>query len=98
MARKIDKGAISKRDLKYFDNHDFGKEMSEGLKDGSTIVFEGSWKDTVKAIKARKAKEATKMASFRLPVVVIDGLKKKAAMGGVKYSEYVIETLSKAAV
>ena len=54
--------------------------------------------ETVKEIKARKAREATKMASFRLPVWVIEGLKRNAAKGGVKYSEYALEVLSKAAV
>ena len=32
--------------------------------------------ETVKEIKARKAREATKMASFRLPTWVIEGLKR----------------------
>ena len=54
--------------------------------------------ETVKEIKARKARKATKMASFRLPTWVIEGLKRNAAKGGVKYSEYAIEVLSKAAV
>jgi len=73
-------------------------EFREGLEDGSTIVSEGPWEETVKAIKERRKRNETKMASFRLPVWVIEGLKRNAAKGCVKYSEYVIETLAKAAI
>ena len=58
-------------------------EFREGLADGSTIVSDGPWEETVKAIKERH---------------IIEGLKRNAAKGDVKYSEYVIETLAKAAV
>ena len=73
-------------------------EFREGLADGSTIVSDGPWEETVKAIKERRKRNETRMASFRLPVWVIEGLKRNAAQGDVKYSEYVIETLAKAAV
>ena len=73
-------------------------EFRKGLADGSTIVSEGSWEETVKAIKERRKRNETKMASFRLPVWIIEGLKRNAAKGGVKCSEYVIETLAKAAL
>ena len=72
----------------------------EGLEDGSTMVFEANvpWEETVKAIKERRKRSETQMASFRLPVWIIEGLKRNAAKGDVKYSEYVIETLAKAAI
>ena len=89
---------ISKEELDHFEKHDFGQEIREGLADGSTIVSEGPWEETVKAIKERRKRNETKMASFRLPVWIIEGLKRNAAKGGVKCSEYVIETLAKAAM
>lgn len=72
--------------------------FKEGLEDGSAIVADGPWKETIEAIKERRKRNETKMASFRLPVWVIEGLKRNAAKGDVKYSEYVVETLAKAAV
>lgn len=77
--------------LEALDRDDFGKG-------GDAIVSSASWDDTVKEIKARKAARETRMASFRIPVSVIEGLKRNAAKGGVKYSEYVIATLAKASV
>lgn len=94
----VDNVDISKEDLEYFETHDFGQEMREGLEDGSAIVSDGPWEETVKAIKERRKRSETRMASFRLPVWIIEGLKRNAAKGDVKYSEYVIETLAKAAI
>ena len=94
----VDDVKISKEELDHFEKHDFGQEIREGLADGSTIVSDGSWEETVKAIKERRKRNETKMASFRLPVWIIEGLKRNAAKGGVKCSEYVIETLAKAAM
>ncbi len=73
-------------------------EIREALADGSAIVSDGPWEETVKAIKERRKRSETRMASFRLPVWIIEGLKRNAAKGDVKYSEYVIETLAKAAI
>lgn len=73
-------------------------EFHEALADGSAVVSDGPWEETVKAIKERHKRNETKMASFRLPIWVIEGLKRNAAKGGVKYSEYAIETLAKAAM
>ena len=73
-------------------------EIREALADGSAIVSDGPWEETVKAIKERRKRTETRMASFRLPVWIIEGLKRNAAKGDVKYSEYVIETLAKAAI
>lgn len=94
----VDNVEISKEELEYFEKHDFGQEIREGLADGTTVVSDGPWEETVKAIKERRKRNETRMASFRLPVWVIDGLKRNAAKGGVKYSEYAIETLAKAAM
>ena len=73
-------------------------EFHEALADDSAVVSDGPWEETVKAIKERRKRNETKMASFRLPIWVIEGLKRNAAKGGVKYSEYAIETLAKAAM
>lgn len=94
----VDDVEISKEELDHFETHDFGQEILEGLADGTTIVSDGPWEETVKAIKERHKRNETKMASFRLPIWVIEGLKRNAAKGGVKYSEYAIETLAKAAM
>ena len=94
----MEKPDMTEEELRYFNEHDFAEEFRKGLEDGTTIVSNGPWEETVKEIKARKARETTKMASFRLPTWVIEGLKRNAAKGGVKYSEYAIEVLSKAAV
>ena len=94
----VDDVKISKEELDHFEKHDFGQEIREGLADDSTIVSDGPWEETVKAIKERRKRNETKMASFRLPVWIIEGLKRNAAKGGVKCSEYVIETLAKAAM
>ena len=94
----VDDVKISKEELDHFEKHDFGQEIRKGLADGSTIVSDGPWEETVKAIKERRKRNDTKMTSFRLPVWIIEGLKRNAAKGSVKYSEYVIETLAKAAM
>ncbi|MCF0215468.1 MAG: hypothetical protein HUK21_03230 [Fibrobacteraceae bacterium] len=60
--------------------------------------FDGSWEKTVAEIKARKAKNATKMRSFRIPVWIIEGLEKNAKKGGVNVSEYAIALLAKGAL
>ncbi|SHK60272.1 hypothetical protein [Fibrobacter sp. UWB12] len=94
----VDDISVSREELQHFETHDYGSELHEGLADGSAIVSDGPWEETVKAIKERRKRSETKMASFRLPVWVIEGLKRNAAKGDVKYSEYVIETLSRAAI
>ncbi|MBR4008381.1 hypothetical protein [Fibrobacter sp.] len=94
----MEKPDMTEEELRYFNEHDFSEDFKEALANGTAIVSNGPWEETVKEIKARKARKATKMASFRLPTWVIEGLKRNAAKGGVKYSEYAIEVLSKAAV
>lgn len=94
----VDDPKMSKEEIEYFETRSLADEFREGLADGSTIVSDGPWEETVKAIKERRKRNETRMASFRLPVWIIEGLKRNAAKGDVKYSEYVIETLAKAAV
>lgn len=93
----LEKPEMTDEELAEF-NASLADEFREGLKDGSTVVSDGSWEETVRAIKAKKARNASRMTSFRLPVWVIEGLKRNAAKGGVKFSEFAIETLSKAAM
>lgn len=95
---RIVKNTMSDEELDYYENHDFGKEFEEGIKDGSAIVSEGPWEETVAAIKARNARNERKMTSLRVPVWILEGLKRNAERGGVKFSEYAIEALAKAAV
>lgn len=93
----LEKPEMTDEELAEF-NASLADEFREGLEDGSTVVSDGSWEETVRAIKAKKARNASRMTSFRLPVWVIEGLKRNAAKGGVKFSEFAIETLSKAAM
>ncbi len=93
----LEKPKMTDEELAEF-NASLADEFREGLEDGSTVVSDGSWEETVRAIKAKKARNASRMTSFRLPVWVIEGLKRNAAKGGVKFSEFAIETLSKAAM
>ena len=59
-------------------------EFREGLADGSTIVSDGPWEETVKAIKERHKRNETRMASFRLPVWIIEGLKRNSFCGTIR--------------
>nr|DAW36120.1 MAG TPA: antitoxin [Caudoviricetes sp.] len=93
----LEKPEMTDEELAEF-NASLADEFREGLEDGSTVISDGSWEETVRAIKAKKARNASRMTSFRLPVWVIEGLKRNAAKGGVKFSEFAIETLSKAAM
>lgn len=95
--KMLEKPEMTAEELAEF-NASLADEFREGLEDGSTVVSDGSWEETARAIKAKKARKASRMTSFRLPVWVIEGLKRNAAKGGVKFSEFAIETLSKAAM
>ena len=97
---KIVDDILPKEELEKLERKDFSDDITEALKKGDVYFSEAGvpWEETVKAIKARRKRNETRMASFRLPVWIIEGLKRNAAKGDVKYSEYVIETLAKAAV
>lgn len=95
---KIAKGAtMSKDEVDEFEGSLAGF-FEDGVRDGSAIVSEGHWEKTVAEIKARNARNERKMTSLRVPVWILEGLKRNAERGGVKFSEYAIEALAKAAV
>lgn len=97
---KIVDDVMSKEELEKLDRKDFSEDIAEAVEKGEVYFAEAGtpWEETVKAIKERRKRSETRMASFRLPVWIIEGLKRNAAKGDVKYSEYVIETLAKAAI
>lgn len=95
---RIVANSMTEAELEELENHDFGKEFEEGLKDGSALVSDGPWEKTVAEIKARNARNERKMTSLRVPVWILEGLKRNAERGGVKFSEYAIEALAKAAM
>ena len=68
----VDDVNISKEELDYYENHDFGEDIRKGLEDGTAIVSEGPWEETVKAVKAKLAANATRAITIRVPVRVIE--------------------------
>jgi Uncharacterized protein conserved in bacteria len=94
----VDDIDISKEELDYFENHDFGEEMREALENGTAIVSEGNWDETVKAVKAKMAANATKAITIRVPVRVIERYKKRAAAAGIGYQTLMKQMLEAAPV
>lgn len=94
----VDDVNISKEELDYFEKHDFGEEIRKGLEDGSTIVAEGNWGESVKALKAKMAANATKAITIRVPVSVIERYKKRAAAVGIGYQTLMKQMLEAAPV
>ena len=94
----VDDINISKEELDYFENHDFGEEIRKGLDDGTAIVAEGNWDETVKAVKAKMAANATKAITIRVPVRVIERYKKRAAAAGIGYQTLMKQMLEAAPV
>lgn len=94
----VDDIDISKEELDYFENHDFGEEIRKGLEDGTAIVSEGNWDETVKAMKAKMAANATKAITIRVPVRVIERYKKRAAAAGIGYQTLMKQMLEAAPV
>jgi predicted DNA binding CopG/RHH family protein len=94
----VDDINISKEELDYFENHDFGEEMREALENGTAIVSEGNWDETVKAMKAKMAANATKAITIRVPVRVIERYKKRAAVAGIGYQTLMKQMLEAAPV
>jgi|P1105metagenome_2_1110788.scaffolds.fasta_scaffold00675_4 predicted DNA binding CopG/RHH family protein len=94
----VDDIDISKEELDYFENHDFGEEMREALENGTAIVSEGNWDETVKAMKAKMAANATKAITIRVPVRVIERYKKRAAAAGIGYQTLMKQMLEAAPV
>lgn len=98
----VDDVNISKEELDYYDNHDFGKEFAEGLKDGSTIVSEGPWEDTVRMIRERRAAErarnASQVVTMRMSSSLVERYKRRAAAAGIGYQTLMKEILEAAPV
>lgn len=94
----VDDIDISKEELDYFENHDFGEEMREALENGTAIVSEGNRDETVKALKAKMAANATKAITIRVPVRVIERYKKRAAAAGIGYQTLMKQMLEAAPV
>lgn len=94
----VDDIDISKEELDYFENHDFGEEMREALENGTAIVSEGNWDETVKAMKAKMAANATKAITIRVPVRVIERYKKRAAAAGIGYQTLMKQKIGRAHV
>lgn len=94
----VDDVNISKEELDYFENHDFGEDIRKGLEDGTAIVSEGPWDETVKAVKAKLAANATRAITIRVPVRVIERYKKRAAAAGIGYQTLMKQMLEAAPV
>lgn len=94
---KVNKNAkMTAAEMEEFES-DLTALFEDGIRDGSAIVADGPWADTVKAIKERRRREETKMATFRIPEGVIAGLKRNAARAGMRYQTYVNTVLAEAA-
>jgi predicted DNA binding CopG/RHH family protein len=89
---------LSKEELEELDNRDFSEEMREALENGTAIVSEGNWDETVKAMKAKMAANATKAITIRVPVRVIERYKKRAAAAGIGYQTLMKQMLEAAPV
>ena len=95
---KIIDDFLSKEELEELDNRDFSEEMREALENGTAIVSEGNWDETVKAMKAKMAANATKAITSRFPVRVIERYKKRAAAAGIGYQTLMKQMLEAAPV
>ena len=94
----VDDVNISKEELDYYENHDFGEDIREAEKNGTLVVSEGPWEETVKAVKAKMAANATKAITIRVPVRVIERYKKRAAAAGIGYQTLMKQMLEAAPV
>ncbi len=92
--------------IKYFQEHDFGDEIREGLENGHAWLGHGETMESILAkVRAHKkaitekaeSQNSRKMASFRIPEGVIAGLKRNAARAGMRYQTYVNHILAEAA-
>ena len=53
MEFKIVDDVMSKEEIEELEKRDFSEDIRKGLEDGSVCVSDGSWEETVKAIKAK---------------------------------------------
>ena len=98
MEFKIVDDFLSKEELKKIDNRDFSDDIREAEKNGTLVVSEGPWEETVKAVKAKMAANATRAITIRVPVRVIERYKKRAAAAGIGYQTLMKQMLEAAPV
>jgi predicted DNA binding CopG/RHH family protein len=89
---------MSKEELEKIDNRDFSEDIREAEKNGTIVVSEGPWEETVKAVKAKLAANATRAITIRVPVRVIERYKKRAAAAGIGYQTLMKQMLEAAPV
>jgi len=95
---KIVDDFLSKEELEKIDNRDFSEDIREAEKNGTIVVSEGPWDETVKAVKAKLAANATRAITIRVPVRVIERYKKRAAAVGIGYQTLMKQMLEAAPV
>ncbi|WP_173341916.1 hypothetical protein [uncultured Fibrobacter sp.] len=95
---KIVDDFLSKEELEKIDNRDFSEDIREAEKNGTIVVSEGPWEETVKAVKAKLAANATRAITIRVPVRVIERYKKRAAAVGIGYQTLMKQMLEAAPV
>ncbi len=98
MEFKIVDDFLSKEELEKIDNRDFSEDIREAEKNGTIVVSEGPWEETVKAVKAKLAANATRAITIRVPVRVIERYKKRAAAVGIGYQTLMKQMLEAAPV
>lgn len=98
MEFKVIDDFMSKEDLEKLDNRDFSEDIREAEKNGTIVVSEGPWEETVKAVKAKLAANATRAITIRVPVRVIERYKKRAAAAGIGYQTLMKQMLEAAPV
>ncbi len=98
MEFKIVEDFLTKEELENLDSRDFSEDIREAEKNGTILVSEGNWDETVKALKAKMASNATKAITIRVPVRVIERYKKRAAAVGIGYQTLMKQMLEAAPV
>jgi predicted DNA binding CopG/RHH family protein len=98
MEFKIVDDFLSKEELEKIDNRDFSEDIREAEKNGTIVVSEGPWEETVKAVKAKLAANATRAITIRVPARVIERYKKRAAAAGIGYQTLMKQMLEAAPV
>ena len=98
MEFKIIDDFLSKEELEKLDKRDFSADIREAKAKGRVVVSNGDWNETIKAVKAKMAADATKPITIRVPVRVIERYKKRAAAVGVGYQTLMKQMLEAAPV
>ena len=98
MEFKIVDDFLPKEELEKLDKRDYSDDIREAKAKGRVVVSNGDWNETVKAVKAKMAADATKSITIRVPVRVIERYKKRAAAVGVGYQTLMKQMLDAAPV